>query len=145
MLKYSLKFLFVFVFISGCAQNQSKVELGDAVFQVELADTPESITMGLMYRESMPDNVGMLFVFSDEAMRSFWMKNTLIPLDIIYLDADKKVVSIQHNARPCKNTISRCPSYPSEKPAMYVLEINSGLSKKMNIKTGDAAKITFVK
>ena len=81
--------------------------------------------------------VGMWFVFENEAPRSFYMKNTLIPLDIIYLNKDKKVVSIAKNARPKDET-----SLPSEAPAMYVLEINGGLADKWGIEKGDRVEIS---
>ncbi|MDO5104728.1 DUF192 domain-containing protein [Capnocytophaga sp.] len=103
---------------------------------VEFADTPEETALGLMYRKSMQENQGMLFIFSDEEMRSFYMKNTEIPLDIIYLDKDKKVVSIAKNAKPFDET-----SLPSEAPAMYVLEINGGLSDKWGIEKGDFIEV----
>ncbi|GIJ94166.1 DUF192 domain-containing protein [Capnocytophaga stomatis] len=105
---------------------------------VEFADTPEETSLGLMYRKGMDENQGMLFIFPEEEMRSFYMKNTEFPLDIIYLDAQKQVVSIAKRAKPYDET-----SLPSEKPAMYVLEINGGLSDKWGIEAGDT--ITFEK
>ena len=80
----------------------------------------------------MNPNEGMLFIFKDEQPRSFYMKNTLIPLDIIYLNKDKAVVSIQKNAKPLDES-----SLPSEQPAMYVLEVNAGLSELWKISNGD--------
>ena len=80
----------------------------------------------------MNENEGMLFVFHDEKPRSFWMKNTYIPLDIIYLNKDKQIVSIAKNAEPLSET-----SRPSEGEAMYVLEINGGLSDKLGLMKGD--------
>lgn len=102
------------------------------IIDVELADTPEERNLGLMYRKSMAENQGMLFLFPEEEFRSFYMKNTEIPLDIIYLDKDKKIVSIAKNAKPFDET-----SLPSEAPAMYVLEINGGLSDKWQLEKGD--------
>ena len=100
--------------------------------EVEFAKNDEERALGLMYRSSMDEHQGMWFIFPEEAPRSFYMRNTEIPLDIIYLDKDKKVVSIAKNARPYDET-----SLPSEKPAMYVLEINGGLSDKWGIEKGD--------
>ena len=80
--------------VSACAGNGHYVELGGQKFQVELALTQEEQAMGLMFRESMPDDHGMLFVFGGEARRSFWMKNTRIPLDILYFDSDLVLVSL---------------------------------------------------
>ncbi|GJH40802.1 hypothetical protein RCZ04_13520 [Capnocytophaga sp. HP1101] len=103
---------------------------------VEFAKNDMERALGLMYRSSMDENQGMWFIFPEEAPRSFYMRNTEIPLDIIYLDKDKKVVSIAKNARPYDET-----SLPSEKPAMYVLEINGGLSDKWGIEKGDRMEV----
>ena len=104
--------------------------------EVEFAKNDEERALGLMYRSSMDEHQGMCFIFPEEAPRSFYMRNTEIPLDIIYLDKDKKVVSIAKNARPYDET-----SLPSEKPAMYVLEINGGLSDKWGIEKGDRMEV----
>ena len=104
--------------------------------EVEFAKNDEERALGLMYRSSMDEHQGMWFIFPEEAPRFFYMRNTEIPLDIIYLDKDKKVVSIAKNARPYDET-----SLPSEKPAMYVLEINGGLSDKWGIEKGDRMEV----
>lgn len=104
--------------------------------EVEFAKNDMERSLGLMYRSSMDEHQGMWFIFPEEAPRSFYMRNTEIPLDIIYLDKDKKVVSIAKNARPYDET-----SLPSEKPAMYVLEINGGLSDKWGIEKGDRMEV----
>jgi hypothetical protein len=99
---------------------------------IEVADDEEERMQGLMYRYSMAENQGMLFIFPNEEPRSFWMKNTYIPLDIIYLDSKKEIVSIQKYTQP-KSTYS----LPSEKAAMYVLEVVAGYTDKYNVKPGD--------
>ena len=104
--------------------------------EVEFAKNDEERALGLMYRSSMDEHQGMWFIFPEEAPRSFYMRNTEISLDIIYLDKDKKVVSIAKNARPYDET-----SLPSEKPAMYVLEINGGLADKWGIDKGDRVEV----
>lgn len=112
----------------------------DSILQkidVQFAQTEEQRAVGLMYRSTMEEHQGMWFIFEEEAPRSFYMRNTEIPLDIIYLNKDKKVVSIAKNARPYDET-----SLPSEKPAMYVLEINGGLSDKWGIDKGDWVEIS---
>ena len=104
-------------------------------FNVEIADTPETCTYGLMNRKSLNQDNGMLFLFETEAKYCFWMKNTLISLDIIWLDKNKKVVFIKHNAEPCQ--AEPCETFgPSEK-AKYVLEINSGLAKEIGLEKGN--------
>ena len=102
---------------------------------VEIADNPYSWSKGLMFRKSLSADSGMLFVFPDEKPRAFWMKNTLIPLDMIFISADKRIVSIQKNAVPCKTFV--CPSYVSEGKAMYVLEVNAGFVDAHAISAGD--------
>lgn len=131
----------IMVVLSACGHQQHRVSLNNKQFVVELADTDQSRAMGLMYRQHMDNDEGMLFVFPDSQLRAFWMKNTLIALDILYFDQNKKLVSISENTPPCKNTTTRCPNYPSAGPAKYVLEINAGLSKQYGFKTGDEITI----
>lgn len=137
MKKYLPLLSLLILSLSGCHQNQHKVTINDIEFYVELADDDNERAMGLMYREQMADEEGMLFIFPNSQYRAFWMKNTLIPLDILYFDQNKKLINISENTPPCKNTTTRCPNYPSKKPAKYVLEINAGLSKKHGFSAGD--------
>jgi uncharacterized membrane protein (UPF0127 family) len=99
---------------------------------VEIADTDDKRELGLMFRERMEDNQGMLFIFDKEEMQEFYMKNTLIPLDIIFVNAKKKIVKIHINAKPLDET-----DLPSMKPCLYVVEVNGGFSDKYKIKEGD--------
>ncbi len=124
---------------SACASGGPSVELGGNRFSVEIADTQETQQLGLMFRDSMPADHGMLFIFPNEAPRSFWMKNTRIPLDIMYFDKDLKLVSLSADTPPCK--VSRCPSYPSIAPAKYVLELNAGSAAALGIAVGDKLKL----
>jgi uncharacterized membrane protein (UPF0127 family) len=119
---------------TACASGSPSVVLGGKTFSVELATTSEKQALGLMFRDSMPEDEGMLFIFPNEAPRSFWMKNTRIPLDIMYFDKDLKMVSLSANTPPCR--ISRCPSYPSTGPAMYVLELNAGKADELGVGPG---------
>nr|WP_325451062.1 DUF192 domain-containing protein [Gelidibacter sp.] len=105
---------------------------------IEIADDEYKTQTGLMYRDEMGELQGMLFVFPDEDLRSFYMKNTHIPLDIIYIDANKKIVSFQKNAQPNNES-----SLPSNVPAKYVLEINAGLADQWQLAVGD--KIEYSK
>jgi len=104
---------------------------------IEIADNEYETQTGLMYRNTMEDTQGMLFVLAEEKMQSFYMKNTQIPLDIIFINLKKEVVSIQKNTIPFDKT-----SLPSEAPAKYVLEINAGLSDKWEIEKGDRIEWT---
>lgn len=99
---------------------------------IEIAETEYETQTGLMYRHSMEDNQAMLFIFEKQQSRSFYMKNTEFPLDIIYINKEKEIVSIQKNAKPFDNT-----SLPSDAPVLYVLEIKGGLSDLWGIENGD--------
>ncbi|NNM24197.1 MAG: DUF192 domain-containing protein [Flavobacteriaceae bacterium] len=99
---------------------------------IEIANTDYETQTGLMYRKSMLSDRGMLFIFEDERPRSFYMKNTQFALDIIFLNAENKVVSIQKNAKPFDKA-----SLPSEGPAKYVLEVNAGLTDQWGLEPGD--------
>ena len=127
--------LLILTACTACASGGPNVELGGKTFSVEIADTREKQTLGLMFRDSMPADAGMIFLFPNEAPRSFWMKNCRIPLDIMYFDKDMKMVSISANTPPCRT--KRCPSYPSTGPAMYVLELNAGVAAELGVGPGD--------
>ncbi|WP_029037179.1 DUF192 domain-containing protein [Salinimicrobium xinjiangense] len=108
---------------------------GDTIrhLKLEIADDDYERETGLMYRESMEEDEGMLFIFENEEPRGFYMKNTNIPLDLIFLDAQQKIVSISKNAKP-----KSMETIPSNVPAQYVLEINAGLSDEWNLAVGDS-------
>jgi uncharacterized protein len=110
---------------------------------VEIADTPELTQRGLMFRRHMGENEGMVFLFEEPDIIPFWMKNTLIPLDIIWLDPDRRVVHIAHSVPPCK--ADPCPSYPPSRPAQYVVEVNSGFAKRHGVKKGDVLEFRNIK
>ena len=103
-----------------------------ASIDIEIADTDYDTQTGLMYRTSMKDSQGMLFVFPTMRERFFYMKNTKIPLDLIYLNTQLEIVSFQENARPLDEG-----SLPSHVPAQYVLEVNAGLAEKWLLDVGD--------
>jgi uncharacterized protein len=100
---------------------------------VQVADTPQKRDKGLMFVKNLPDNKGMLFVFSGETYGGFWMKNTLIPLSIAFLDSDGKILKIL-DMLPCKEDI--CPTYDPELSYHYALEVNIGWFEKNQIKEG---------
>lgn len=115
--------------------------IGNNKFTVELADTSEKWMMGLMYREKIMDNFGMLFISDSEEYHSFWMKNCKIHLDIIFLDNYKQVINIHANVPPC--TTEPCATYPSLRPAQYVLELRGNRAKELNLKPGDTISFTY--
>jgi len=126
--------------MAACSTEPSVVLRGER-FSVEVADDPDSQRLGLMFRESMPDDHGMLFIFDDETPRGFWMKNTKISLDILYFDADRRLVYLHQDVPPC--TTPECPSYPSHHPSKYVLELNAGTAKRLGVEQGDVLEINL--
>jgi uncharacterized membrane protein (UPF0127 family) len=113
-----------------------------AVYRLELARTPEEQQMGLMFRESLPDRTGMIFLFGDGGVHQFWMKNTMIPLDMIWLDSEGKVLFVSANTPPCK--ADPCLSYGPATPAANVLEIAGGMAKKEKIEVGSVLRFQDV-
>ena len=128
--------------LAACSARASgpSVELKGQRFDVEIADTEPARERGLMFRESMPADHGMLFLFDDNAVRTFWMKNCRMPLDILYFDEKYKLVSVQQRVPACRS--EPCPVYPSEGAAKYVLELNAGVADKLGVKPGDAIKLS---
>lgn len=115
-------------------------EKGDTIktIDIEVAETDEERAKGLMDRKSMTDEQGMLFIFAEAEEQSFWMKNTYISLDIMYVGTEKEIVSIQKYATPLSEE-----SLPSFKKAQYVVETNAGFADRYKVKFGD--KIAFTK
>ncbi|RPH97435.1 MAG: DUF192 domain-containing protein [Lysobacterales bacterium] len=124
---------------SSCVAQDPYVVLKGERFAVELAETSEKQALGLMFRDNLADDRGMLFLFPGEAMRSFWMKNTRIPLDIFYFDSGLRLVSVAENAQPCRS--QRCPPYPSAAPAKYVLELRAGKAAELGVRPGDVLEL----
>lgn len=118
--------------LSIIKSDSTKIQL-----DIEIADTEYDTQTGLMYRNSMTNNQAMLFVFENEQPRSFYMKNTRIPLDIIFIGENKKIVSFQKNAQPFNET-----SLPSNAPAKYVLEVNAGLADTWHLEVGNTINYT---
>lgn len=121
-------------------QESPRVCIGKNCFLVEIADSPSEWEKGLMGRNFLDAQKGMLFIFDNEDKYDFWMKNTLIPLDILWADVDGKIISINRNAKPCEK--DPCELYKPSAKAKYVLEINAGLTQKYGIKTGNTMNIS---
>jgi uncharacterized membrane protein (UPF0127 family) len=124
--------------LAANAQAISYVVLKGKTFYVELAENEEQQARGLMFREQLAPDRGMFFISRSEYMQAFWMKNTLLPLDMLYFDKKFRLVSMQTNVPPCK--ADPCPSYPSSGPAQYVLELNAGTADKLGVKPGDVVE-----
>lgn len=110
------------------------------VIMAELADTVEERARGLMFRPSLEKNHGMLFAFAEPQQWSFWMKNTRIPLDIIWMDRNKRIVHIERNVPTCSRTDDGCPQYQPNENAMYVLELAAGSADALGLERGAALR-----
>jgi len=150
--KRSLITILIVFIISGCTSDpittsQSiltiRTESGKVNINVEISDTGQKIQQGLMYRESLDEDSGMLFIFQNEKPVSFWMKNTKIPLDMMFVSADGIINEIKVNVQPCLS--DPCTTYPSKHPTKYVIEVNAGFSEKSNIQVGDRLDLTTLK
>ncbi len=104
--------------------------------QAELADSTEKRARGLMFRDSLPQDRGMLFTFPEQQEWSFWMKNTRIPLDILWMDKNRKIVHVEHNVPICTRTDDGCPNYQPNDPALYVLELAAGAAESLKLQRG---------
>lgn len=150
-----MKLLFVAVLLTACSQQApapppsepapAPVAAGPRVilpdnfaYSVEIAAEPELRAQGLMYRDQLRPATGMLFFFPTDGDYGFWMKNTLIPLDMIWLDSERKVVHIKNDVPPCR--IEECPSYDPGVPSRYVLELAAGEAAKHRLTVGDVLR-----
>lgn len=124
--------------------EKQKIQIGSKKITVEVAQTREQHEHGLMFREQLPLDSGMLFIFDEEMPLNFWMKNTYIDLSIAYIGKNKKIVDIQ-DMTATSSMQTQFPSYPSAKPAMYALEMNKGWFVKNHIKIGDLLILPRVK
>ena len=135
-------FILLVCFLVGCDEQGPNRDLpivqmrvGSQTFALEVADTDEAREIGLMHRDSMPKDHGMIFMFDESQIRGFWMKNTKIPLDIIFVSSDGRIVSI-HQMEPYDiNTTS------SDYPARYAIELNQGAAQDAGAKVGDVLQI----
>ncbi|MFT3669445.1 MAG: DUF192 domain-containing protein [Pseudoxanthomonas sp.] len=128
--------------LSGCASGGEWVEIGGKRYTVEIADDDTERARGLMFRDALADGTGMLFIHEAEEPQAYWMKNTRIPLDILYFDEGRKLVTQQRNVPPC-SAGDACPSYPSDQPARFVLELNAGEAERLKLQ--DGAELTLGK
>jgi uncharacterized membrane protein (UPF0127 family) len=135
----------VLVIFSPWQENELFEELdgGQVIFEgntikVEIADQPDERRRGLMNRESLLEDNGMLFIFDDDGIYSFWMKNVKFSIDIIWINSEGTVVHIEKNVPTCEII---CPSYTSQEKARYVLEVESGYTDHLQLKKGSSAQI----
>ena len=142
MLRWTLPLLLFTALAVGCAERGPNsglatvdMQVGSRTYTLEVANTDASRQKGLMERDSVPEDRGMIFVFPEERELAFWMKNTRIPLDIIYLNSGGQVVSV-HQMKPYDRT-----SVPSARDAKYAIELNLGQAAKAGVKPGDVLNI----
>jgi len=112
-----------------------RVFINDQTFHVEIADTETKQSVGLMFRKELPERCGMLFIFTEPAIRHFWMRNTYIPLDIIFIDDQRRIINIRTMPPLTDETCA------SERPALYVLELQAGSAKQYNLQPTLPVKI----
>ena len=133
-------------FLSGCGSKPSSHEdLGNRditlprgqVIRVETMMDPKDMLRGMMFRTSLAPDRGMLFVHVKTGQFGYWMYQTYIPLDIVWMDSSKRIVEIVPNAPPCKTEASKCPHFGGTQPAQYVLELASGMAQKYGLRVGD--------
>jgi uncharacterized membrane protein (UPF0127 family) len=155
-MKKTHTFILVFLFIIAMAAlsfnrdkaTQFEFDKGKVVFlkqgmaiDVEIAITDKQRRIGLMHRGQLIKNAGMLFVFEQEYIQRVWMKNTLIPLDVIFISTQNKVVSFFKNLKPCKK--KGCDIYMSDGNAKYMLEVNTGMINGNEIEIGQKVRLAF--
>lgn len=122
--------------------GQATIKTPDGfIIFAELAITPDQRTQGLMYRTRLAPDRGMLFKFTEPDYWTFWMKNTRMSLDILWLDEKDTIVYIQHSAPICEREDNLCPRYRTTKPAVSVLELGAGRAKQLNLKPGAKLRI----
>ncbi|MFO8042809.1 MAG: DUF192 domain-containing protein [Alkalispirochaeta sp.] len=126
--------------LPGCSgEEQVALPVGDHVFQVEIADTPESRQQGLMFREDLGPDEGMLFVFPDSQVRSFWMKDTPLPLSIAYISAEGRILEIRRMEPYSEEPVR------SRYPARYALEVNRGRFSEVGVTPGDEIDLSVLR
>jgi uncharacterized membrane protein (UPF0127 family) len=122
--------------LAGCASAKGPwVELNGKRYGVEIADDDAERARGLMFRDALDADRGMLFIHEVEGPQAYWMKNTRIALDILYFDDARRLVSQQRDVPPC-SLGDACPPYPSSAPARYVLELNAGEAARLGLEAG---------
>lgn len=120
--------------LGWAAERLLQIRVDDARFRVEVAASEQERRQGLMFRTQLPDNGGMLFIQPEPGPASFWMKNTYIPLDLLYFDNAGQLLDIQADTPPCATP--DCPVYSSDGPVKYILELNAGSARRLGLKPG---------
>ena len=131
----AILFVLATLLAGACSRSPAKrVCIRGTCIRAEVAATQDARTRGLMFRKGMAEDKGMLFVFDTEAPYAFWMKNMHFPLDILWIDHNKKIVHVYQNALPCKDV---CKNLAPPQPAQFVLEVPAGFVAKHGVATGE--------
>ncbi len=125
--------LIIILYFKKSSVKYTNVKMGDIELRVEIADTFIKRTKGLMFRKSLNENEGILFIFNDEDYHGIWMMNMSFPIDIIWVDRDKKIVDITKDVQPCR---LNCPVYKPREKSLYVLEVKANFTEKDGIRIG---------
>ena len=139
-----MKFLIFALLVFAAEKTENRkgyLYINDSMLNIELAETSKQIEKGLMFRTEIDEDYGMLFIFKDERVRSFWMKNTFVDLSIGFFDKSKKLIDIQDMAAVKSEMETNLPRYKSRAPAKYALEVKKGWFKRKKIKLGATFKI----
>jgi hypothetical protein len=146
-MRSTILLIILLILVAGCIKGQrddhnAKAAIGDVELQLELATSPEERAHGLMYRDSLGEKNGMLFVFEEKGYHAIWMKNVKFPLDILWLDEGLRVVYIIRDVPPCKS--EPCPIYLPRIDAKYVMELPANSTIKHGIEIGDELSLETV-
>lgn len=138
-------FLLAILPLTGCGvfEKRNQACYKDHCYTIELAVTIEEKQKGLQRRDFLPKNSGMLFVLDDRSVPRFWMKDTFIPLDMVWLDYSGRILGVEHAVSPCEK--DPCRTYSPSKPAAYMLEINAGEASRLDMRAGDRIDIRIQK
>ena len=146
-MRYAL--IVIAVLLTGCGVNTAVEDYRTSdvilpsgqIVKVETMMDTQDLMRGMMFRTSLAPDRGMLFVHRRPGNYNYWMYQTLIPLDMIWMDRTKQIVEIVESAPPCKTEASKCAHYGGHQTAQYVLELGGGMARKYNLKLGD--QLTF--
>ena len=134
MLRVIFIFCLLFLPTFSFSAETRRLCIKDACLEIEVAASDQTRQQGLMFREELKTQEGMLFNFKEEAFHRFWMKNMIFPLDFIWANREKVIVDLTENVQPCDNS---CPTFTSKDMALYVLEVNAGFVKKHKVRIGE--------
>jgi uncharacterized membrane protein (UPF0127 family) len=132
--------VFIFLFLNRLEKIEIQTTSGSVFIKAEVVTSPEDREKGLMKRSDLPEEKGMLFVYNEDINPNFWMKNMLIPIDIIFIDADHNIKYIAESVQPCESEV-KCELYNAGTPVRYVLEVKSGYAEKYDVVLGN--KVLF--